>query len=652
MPRFSTAVHTIALILSGCLAAVWAGAAEAPAGPALEPIPYNHPGLVTDLGVGLWAWPLPVDFDHDGDLDLVVSCPDKPHNGVYFFENTSGRVKFPVFKPGRRISKGLTNVSPSYPDGKLRVLSPGMEHPDFFRTGLEQGVKLSLPANLHPNKVRANQWKYVDYDGDGKLDLVVGVEDWTEYGWDDAYDRNGRWTHGPLHGYVYLVRNSGTNAEPRYAEAQKVNAGGKQVDGFGMPSPNFADWDGDGDLDLVCGEFLDGFTYYRNVGSRTRPEYAPGVRLQSGGKPLAMDLEMIVPVAIDWDDDGDLDLVVGDEDGRVALVENTGKLEDHLPRFLPPRYFQQEAADVKCGALASPVGVDWDGDGDQDLVSGNTAGYVQFYENLSGPGVEHPRWAAPRRLEAGGKTLRVQAGPNGSIQGPCEAKWGYTTLSVADWDLDGLPDLVVNSIWGKVQWYRNTGTRREPKLAAAQPVEVQWPRPAPKPAWTWWEPQGKELATQWRTTPVVADLNQDGLPDLVMLDHEGYLAFFPRRRHGKKLELLPGQRVLVDEKGEPLRLTEGRAGKSGRRKLCLGDWDGDGRLDVLLNSENARFLRQVASRDGRWVFRDEGNLDTRPLAAHDTSPTLVDWNGDKVPDLLLGAEDGYFYYKRNSRTPR
>ena len=135
---------------------------------------------------------------------------------------------------------------------------------------------------------------------------------------------------------------------------------------------------------------------------------------------------------------------------------------------------------MKCGALATPVGVDWDGDGDDDIVSGNTAGYIQFYENL-GPGDGGmPKWAAPRRLAAGGQTIRIQAGPNGSIQGPCEAKWGYTTLSVADWNHDGVLDLVVNSILGEVVWYQGMTSKaatsgRGPELKAAQPIQVEWP---------------------------------------------------------------------------------------------------------------------------------------------------------------------------------
>lgn len=656
----------VRILFVACI--VWLLAAPAQAA-SLERLKYNNPGLVVDLGVGLWAWPLPMDFDGDGDLDLVVNCPDKPSNGVYFFENTSGdtaKNKMPVFKPGRRISAGLQNVQASYVNGKPRVLSPANEYPDFLKTGLASPKKLPLPANVHPNKVRGNFWRYVDCDGDGALDVFVGADDWTDYGWDNAYDASGKWTNGPLRGFVYLVRNRGSTEKPDYEKPVKVMAGEAPVEVFGWPSPNFADFDGDGDQDLLCGEFLDGFTYFENVGSRSVPKYAPGRRLLTPeGKPLAMDLEMITPAAIDWDKDGDLDLIVGDEDGRVALVENTGMLRnDHTPQFLPPKYFQQEADNLKCGALATPVGFDWDGDGDTDIISGNTAGYIVFVENLSGPKVERPRWAAPRFLEAEGKVIRIMAGTNGSIQGPCEAKWGYTTLSIADWDGDGLPDILANSILGKVHWYRNIGTRKAPRLTAAQPIEVEWNGAQPRLSYGWLRPEGKALLTQWRTTPVAVDWNEDGLVDLVMLDQAGYLAWFQRAKVEGKLVLQAPQRVfsgenfsvtdgrhgLVEKAAGLIRLNGGIAGKSGRRKLCVTDWDGDGKTDLLVNSANANFIRQTAAHDGHFFFRDEGLLVQENIEGHDVSPTTVDFNGDGVPDFLGGAEDGRFYYLRNPRT--
>jgi hypothetical protein len=656
--RFLTHVATGWIVLT-------AAAAMSAAEPvSLQRMKYNHPGLTVDLGVGLWAWPLPIDYDRDGDLDLVVACSDVPFKGVYFFENPgpASKTKLPIFKPPVKVAPGIGNVAFSIAGDQPRILVPGFELTQVLAGDFDTRRKLYPQSKLVDDsaRIRANQWGLVDYDGDGAIDLFVGHELWSDYGWDNAFDAQGQWVRGPLHGHVYLIRNRGSSDEPQHEPPQQLLAGGKPIDVFGMPSPNFADFDGDGDLDLLCGDFLDGFTYFENRGSRTEPQYAAGRELQLDGQPLNMHLCMIVVSAIDWDGDHDIDLVVGQEDGRVALLEHTGEIVAGMPLFAAPVFFQQQANEVKFGALVTPVSVDWDGDGDEDLVCGNTAGEIGFIENLDG-GCP-PRWAAPVLLEAGGQPIRILAGPSGSIQGPAEAKWGYTTISVADWDHDGLLDIVANSIWGKVVWYRNVGSRTAPALAAAQSIRVQWPGAPPKPAWNWWDPQDGELATQWRTTPAVVDWNGDGWNDLVMLDHEGYLAWFSRTRGDDGWLLQPGQRIFsggvyndhhgkVSDAGPALRLNDGVAGKSGRRKLCIVDWDGDGLQDILVNSVNVSLLRQLPHAGPTVVFSDEGTLSDRVLAGHSTSPTTTDWDRDGKRELLVGAEDGYLYHATVAASP-
>jgi hypothetical protein len=102
--------------------------------------------------------------------------------------------------------------------------------------------------------------------------------------------------------------------------------------------------------------------------------------------------------------------------------------------------------------------------------------------------------------------------------------------------------------------------------------------------------------------------------------------------------------VFRDSEGSSLRLNEHEAGGSGRRKFTLADWDSDGRLDLLVNSKSVDLWRNVSDQPGQYVFQHIGTLDTRVLAGHTTSPTTVDWDRNGEPDLLIGAEDGFFYY--------
>ncbi|HWB95625.1 MAG TPA: FG-GAP-like repeat-containing protein, partial [Bryobacteraceae bacterium] len=70
------------------------------------------------------------------------------------------------------------------------------------------------------------------------------------------------------------------------------------------------------------------------------------------------------------------------------------------------------------------------------------------------------------------------------------------------------------------------------------------------------------------------------------------------------------------------------------------DWDGDGDLDLVVDSaKNAGWYENT----GRG-FRYRGDLAARELRGHNPCPAVADWNGDGKPDLLIGAEDGFFYF--------
>jgi VCBS repeat protein len=142
------------------------------------------------------------------------------------------------------------------------------------------------------------------------------------------------------------------------------------------------DWDGDGDVDLVVGSVKGGVYLNKNEGTRTEMKFGERVALLAGGAPMRV-IQKSDPVAVDWDGDGALDLLVGDEATGVTFFKG-----DHDRKFatgvslftgepIPARlafekhvaWWQQQS---KLPGYRARIAVsDWNEDGKLDLLLGN-----------------------------------------------------------------------------------------------------------------------------------------------------------------------------------------------------------------------------------------------------------------------------------------
>ncbi len=136
---------------------------------------------------------------------------------------------------------------------------------------------------------------------------------------------------------------------------------------------HLTDWDGDGDYDLIVGTINGKVYLIPNEG--TPDSYAFGKE-----KQIASVASRAGPCAADWDDDGDLDLLVGADDGSVSLFENTGsvtspklasavKLVPSVERIMST----QAPKEVRRGSRSKICVADWNSDGRLDLLVGDFA---------------------------------------------------------------------------------------------------------------------------------------------------------------------------------------------------------------------------------------------------------------------------------------
>lgn len=447
----------------------------------------NYPGtnnFPSNLAVLRSDIPAIADFDGDGDSDIVTF--DIVGSYLYYIENKSmdrgygcdslifekegdcwgrfaetgvtaalelspspdscvGRMWFENGGRQRHAGSTLTAIDIDN-DGDQDMILGDISFPDVVLainggnkdTAWINAQETDFPTNTIPAKLPDFPASFLlDIDNDGDRDLIASRNEDS-----DATENY----------YVsFYYENTGSDTLPVFSFQTDAYLVEEMIDLGTYAAPCFFDHNGDGLLDLLIGSLgryqSGGITHgllalYENVGSVDSPAFQ--LITEDYLNISALGLRRLAPGAGDVDNDGDIDLLIGEEYGTLVYYENTAGAGN--PPNLSGPVLNYQGLDAIQASV--PQIIDVDRDGKNDLIVGQNQGFVYYYRNTSTTSVP---------------SFTLQPAPNNSLNAwgdvdarPIGFSQGYAAPRLVD--INGNYELFVGNIGGRIMHFDDIET--------------------------------------------------------------------------------------------------------------------------------------------------------------------------------------------------
>ena len=386
--------------------------------------------------------------------------------------------------------------------------------------------------------------------------------------------------------------------------------------GFNNIEHQFIDIDNDGDYDLFFLNSDRTFGWFENIGDKFNPHFTlstdtiPGLYISGWF------------FFLDIDNDGDYDLFTGNTE-YITFLRNTGNPVS--PAFI----IEQDTLKDNDGNPiisefgSNPVFVDIDGDGDYDLLSGNSAGTVTFYENIG-----NAQQFDFRFITNFWQNILIIGGRED------DPRHGSSSFDFADIDNDGDQDLIWGDFFSRSLYYiENQGTAALPSM---QLVSSVFPL------------NSDSVYTSGYNMPRFVDIDGNGLLDLfvsVLYDPTVPQSLMYYKNEGTPQQ--PNHIKITDDFIYTLDV-------GNNSHPVFIDIDGDGDLDLFIGSLNNPlgslhyFENQGTSSNPEYFYAD--SLYAGIQSDLSVVPAFGDLDNDGDYDLLIGRFDGKISFYRNDGT--